>query len=146
MNYNLDDLRKRYRIILIVVNFIRMNRSKVGYIADIEEETLSNDNFRKVVYTTPLMQLVTMMLKPKEEIGMEVHETSDQFFRIESGTAQVILNGEENILKSNDVLIVPAGTNHNIINNSDSEILSLYTIYTPPTHPAGTVEKEKPSE
>lgn len=123
-----------------------MNRSKVGYIADIEEETLSNDNFRKVVYTTPLMQLVTMMLKPKEEIGMEVHETSDQFFRIESGTAQVILNGEENILKSNDVLIVPAGTNHNIINNSDSEILSLYTIYTPPTHPAGTVEKEKPSE
>jgi len=120
-----------------------MNRSKVGYIANIDTETLSNENYRAVIFTGKI-QLVLMMLKPSEEIGMEVHNDSDQFFRIEQGQAKVILNDEESILEVDDVLVVPAGTNHNIINNSSSETLKLYTIYAPPTHPAGTVQKDKP--
>lgn len=120
-----------------------MNRSKVGYIANIDTETLSNENYRAVIFTGKI-QLVLMMLKPSEEIGMEVHNDSDQFFRIEQGQAKVILNDEESILEVDDVLVVPAGTNHNIINNSSIETLKLYTIYAPPTHPAGTVQKDKP--
>ncbi len=122
-----------------------MNRSKVGYVDNIETETKANENFRKVLFTGPKMQLVVMMLKPSEEIGMEVHEGSDQFFRIEEGSAKCILNGEESILEVNDVLIVPAGTNHNIINNSSTASCKLYTIYAPPTHADGTVNKDKPA-
>lgn len=121
-----------------------MNKSKVGYISNIENEVMDNENYRAVLFTGKI-QLVLMTLKPSEEIGMEVHADSDQFFRIEQGEAKVILNDVESLLQMDDILVVPAGTNHNIINNSKSVPLKLYTIYAPPTHPAGTVQKDKPA-
>jgi len=115
----------------------------VGFHTDIEKETLDNNFFRKVLFTGTYAQLVVMSLAPKEEIGMETHTTIDQFFRFESGVGKAILNGEETEFKANDVLIVLAGTNHNIINTSETEPLKLYTIYSPPNHPAGTIHATK---
>ena len=114
-----------------------------GYHADIEAETLSNTNFRKVLFTGAHCQLVLMSLLPSEEIGMEVHANVDQFFRFEAGQGKAIMNGEETVFKANDVVIVPAGTNHNIINTSATEPLKLYTIYSPANHPDGTVHTTK---
>ncbi len=114
-----------------------------GFFANIEKETLGNNFFRKVLFTGSNCQLVVMSLLPKEEIGMEVHPNVDQFFRIEAGTARVIMNGKETQVKADDVFIVPAGTDHNVINASISEPLKLYTIYSPPNHPAGTIHKTK---
>lgn len=120
-----------------------MNRSKVGYADNIESETLGNDNYRKVLYTGSFMQLVVMTLDPGEEIGAEVHEGHDQFFRIEEGTAKVIMNGEETTLNADEVAIVPSGAEHNVINIGEG-LLKLYTIYSPPEHPEGTIQKDKP--
>lgn len=114
-----------------------------GYHTDIEAETLSNTNFRKVLFTGAHCQLVLMSLLPSEEIGMEVHANVDQFFRFEAGQGKAIMNGEEVVFKANDVVIVPAGTNHNIINTSTTEPLKLYTIYSPANHPDGTVHATK---
>ncbi len=114
-----------------------------GFHADIETETLNNTNFRKVLFTAPHSQLVLMSLLPNEEIGMEVHQNVDQFFRFEAGEGKAILNGEEIAFKANDVVIVPAGTNHNIINTSGTESLKLYTIYSPANHPDGTINATK---
>ena len=114
-----------------------------GFFANIEKETLQNNNFRKVLFTGAHSQLVVMSLLPREEIGMEVHPNVDQFFRIEAGAAKVIMNGQETQVKADDVFIVPAGTNHNVINTSTTEPLKLYTIYSPPNHPAGTIHKTK---
>jgi mannose-6-phosphate isomerase-like protein (cupin superfamily) len=114
-----------------------------AFITDIEQATISNSNYRHVLYTASHMQLVVMSLRPKEEIGMEVHQNNDQFFRIEKGSVKVILNGEENILTQNMVLIVPAGTNHNVINIGDEEA-KLYTIYAPANHQDGTLQATKP--
>lgn len=114
-----------------------------GYFSHIEEEVNNNENFRKVLYTGKHAQLVVMSLLPLEDIGMEVHETVDQFFRFESGTGKAILNGEETIFGAGDVIIVPAGTNHNIINTSSVDKLKLYTIYSPSNHPEGTVHSTK---
>ena len=115
-----------------------------GYRTNIEKETLENNNFRKVLYTGKYSQLVVMSLKPGEEIGNEIHKTVDQFFRVEQGQAKVILNnGEEEFNVSEDeVFIVPAGNWHNVINNGDKD-LKLYTIYSPPNHPAGTIHQTK---
>lgn len=113
-----------------------------GYVANIVNETLENTNFRKVLYTGKFMQLVAMSLLPGEEIGMEVHDDVDQFFRIEEGIATVVMNGEETTVVDDDVFIVPAGTQHNII-NAGTETLKLYTIYTPPNHPEGTIHVTK---
>jgi len=110
----------------------------MGYIDDIEEKTLGNDNFRKVLFTGKHMQLVVMSLKVGEDIGEEVHDTVDQFFRVEQGEANVVIDGQENIVKEDMVAIVPAGSKHNVINTGDVD-LKLYTIYTPPNHPEGTV-------
>jgi len=115
----------------------------VGYHANIEELTLANINFRKVLYTAPHSQLVLMSLLPNEEIGMEVHHEVDQFFRFEKGSGKVVLNGEETMIKDGDVVIVPAGTNHNVINLSSTDDLKLYTIYSPANHPDGTVHATK---
>lgn len=115
----------------------------VGFHTDIEADTLSNTNFRKVLFTGAHSQLVLMTLQPSEDIGMEVHANVDQFFRFEAGEGKAILDGEEVIFKANDVVIVPAGTNHNIINTSTTEPLKLYTIYSPANHPAGTVHATK---
>ena len=114
----------------------------MGYIDDIEEKTLDNNNFRKVLFTGKHMQLVVMALKPGEDIGEEIHENVDQFFRIEQGEAKVIIDDEADILKEDMVVIVPAGAKHNIINTSNVD-LKLYTIYAPPNHPDGTIHKDK---
>ncbi len=114
----------------------------MGYIEDIEKKTLENNNFREVLFTGKHMQLVVMSLKPGEDIGQEVHETVDQFFRIEQGECKVVVNGKEDVLKEDMVAIVPAGVLHNLINTSNVN-LKLYTIYSPPNHPDGTVHKDK---
>lgn len=114
----------------------------VGYKANIEELTLKNEFFRQVLFTGKHCQLVLMNLLPAEEIGMEVHDTVDQFFRFEAGKGKVIMDGEENEVAGSDVVIVPAGTQHNII-NVGNEPLKLYTIYSPPNHPDGTIHKTK---
>lgn len=113
-----------------------------GYHANIEEITLANNTFRTVLFTGPHSQLVVMSLLPGEEIGMEVHANVDQFFRFESGEGKAILDGEEVMFKADDVLIVPAGTNHNVI-NTGSVALKLYTIYSPANHAPGTVHTTK---
>jgi mannose-6-phosphate isomerase-like protein (cupin superfamily) len=114
-----------------------------GYIGNIEEATEQNSFFRQVIFTGKYEQLVVMSLKPGEEIGMEVHDTVDQFFRIEMGEGKVIMNGEENVFSAGFGIIVPAGTEHNIINTSQIEELKLYTIYSPPNHRDGTIHKTK---
>jgi mannose-6-phosphate isomerase-like protein (cupin superfamily) len=114
-----------------------------GYHADIEEETKNNTDFRKALYTGKYQQLVVMSLKPGEDIGEEIHDTVDQFFRIEEGEAKAIIDGVETVLKEDDVVIVPAGSDHNLINTSKTKVLKLYTIYAPPNHPDGTVHKTK---
>lgn len=105
-----------------------------GYNANIEKDTLANENFRKVLYTSKYSQLVLMSLLPKEEIGMEVHIDHDQFFRFEEGTGQVFI--DENVYEVSDgsAIIVPAGAKHNVVNTSDTEKLKLYTIYSPAEH------------
>jgi len=105
-----------------------------GFCQNIEELTLQNESFRKVLYTGKHSQLVLMCLKPKEEIGMEVHEENDQFFRFEKGTGQCIIDGNEYELKDGFAVVVPSGAQHNIINTSESDDLKLYTIYSPAHH------------
>lgn len=114
-----------------------------GYLENIEEKTLKNTYFRQVLYTSQHLQLVVMSLLPNEDIGMEVHEIVDQFLRIEKGEGKVILNSKEHILKDGDVIIVPAGTQHNIINTSSKDPLKLYTIYSPPHHKDRTIHTTK---
>jgi mannose-6-phosphate isomerase-like protein (cupin superfamily) len=112
-----------------------------GYVTNIEEKTLNNQNFRQVLFTAPHSQLVVMTLKVGEDIGMEVHEV-DQFFRIEKGTARVMLNGNQQDVKEGDAIVVPAGTEHNLT-NTGSEPLMLYTIYSPAQHRDGTIHRTK---
>ena len=114
-----------------------------GYVGQIEQQTLGNDYFRQVLFTGTYAQLVVMALQPGEEIGNEVHDTVDQFFRIEAGQAKFVFGGtEEHVVGDGDAVIVPAGTYHNVVCVSD-EPLKLYTIYSPPNHPDGTVHKTK---
>jgi len=114
-----------------------------GYVGNIEEITLSNAFFRQVLFTAPHSQLVVMCLQPNEDIGVEVHPSVDQFFRIEEGEGKVVLNGEEHPIKNGDAVVVPAGTQHNVINTSAEKQLKLYTIYSPAQHKDGTVHKTK---
>ncbi len=114
-----------------------------GFVGNIEEKTLANAYFREVLYTGQHAQLVVMSLKPGEEIGMEVHPQVDQFFRFEQGEGKVIIDGEESVVKDKFAVIVPAGSQHNVINTSQTEDLKLYTIYSPPNHPEGTIHKTK---
>lgn len=114
-----------------------------GFVDNIEELTLANNNFRKVIYTGQHAQLVLMSLNPNEDIGMEVHPTTDQFLRIEEGEGKVVMNGEEHLIKDGSAIIVLAGTEHNIINTSSVNPLKLYTIYSPPHHKDGTIHKTK---
>ena len=115
----------------------------IGYKGNIEEETLNNTYFRHVLYTGPHSQLVLMCLAPSEEIGDEVHVDNDQFFRFESGEGKVVIAGVEYAVKDGDAVVVPAGTQHNIINMSKDAPLKLYTIYSPAHHPDGTIHKTK---
>jgi len=114
-----------------------------GYIDNIEVKTINNDYFREVAFTGKYCQLVVMCLKPGEEIGSEVHKNVDQFFRIEKGKGKVVINGEEKQVINGVGIVVPAGSEHNVINISTSNDLKLYTIYSPPQHKDGIVHKTK---
>ena len=102
-----------------------------------------NTNFREVLYTSKYCQLVLMSLRPGEEIGMETHRGNDQFFRVEKGHGQCLIDGNEYELRDGDAVVVPSGARHNIINVSDSEELKLYTIYSPPHHKDGIIRTTK---
>lgn len=114
-----------------------------GYCANIEKLTLANNYFRQVLFTAPFSQLVLMALQPGDEIGAEVHEDHDQFFRFEAGEGKVFI--DENIyeVKDGDAVIVPAGAQHNVVNVSETENLKLYTIYSPAEHQDGVIRKTK---
>ncbi len=115
-----------------------------GFVGNIEKQSVNNNYFRKVLFTGKHAQLVVMSLNPGEEIGNEVHPKVDQFFRIEEGEAKFILKGKEkHIVKNGGAVLVPAGIYHNVINNSKRKSLKLYTVYSPPNHPAGTIHKTK---
>jgi len=114
-----------------------------GYVGNIEKQTLKNNYFRQVLFTGKKAQLVLMCLQRGEEIGNEVHRKVDQFFRIEQGEAKFVFNGkEERVVHDGDAVIVPAGTFHNVINAGKGK-LKLYTVYSPPNHPDGTIHKSK---
>jgi mannose-6-phosphate isomerase-like protein (cupin superfamily) len=108
-----------------------------GFKNNIENLTLENNSFRKVLYTGKNTQLVLMSLLPKEDIGAEIHEENDQFFRFEKGQGKVIIDDNEYLVSDDDAVIVPAGANHNVINVSDSEPLKFYTLYSPSHHKEG---------
>ncbi len=112
-----------------------------GFVVDIESETKDNKNFRKVLYTGEHTQLVVMALGPNEDIGEEVHDNLDQFFRVDDGSGKVIINGKEKPLKDGSAFIIPGGTKHNVIAGDGG--LKLYTLYSPPNHEDGTVHKTK---
>ena len=114
-----------------------------GYSANIEKLTLENSNFRQVLYTGKHCQLVAMSLLPNEEIGLEVHEENDQFFRFEKGEGKVLIDGNEYVVGDGDAIIVPSGAEHNVTNTSASESLKMYTIYSPAHHRDGVVHATK---
>ncbi len=114
-----------------------------GYSTAIEEKTLKNSDFRRVLYTGRHSQLVLMNLKPMEEIGMETHHDRDQFFRFEAGEGKVVIDGVEHNIKDGDAIIVPAGAKHNVMNTSKKLELKLYTIYSPPEHQDKVVRHTK---
>lgn len=105
-----------------------------GYTTRLEEATRKNSDFRRVLYTGKHSQLVLMCLRPGEEIGEEVHETVDQFFRIEAGTGLVVIDGKKHAVSGGSGVVVPSGARHNVINASKKSMLRLYTIYSPPEH------------
>lgn len=113
-----------------------------GFVEDIEDLTEGNKDFRRVLYTGKHLQLVLMALQPGEDIGEEVHEDHDQFFRVEKGKGEVWIDGVRTKIKSDDAIIVPAGARHNVINTGEKS-LKLYTLYGPPDHKDGVVHKTK---
>lgn len=113
-----------------------------GYVTNIEDDTLTNSDFRRVLYTGKNSQLVLMSLRAKEEIGEETH-TLDQFIRVEAGRGVAVLDGVEHRLSDGTAVVIPAGTKHNVINDSERDELKLYTIYSPPEHRDATVHKTK---
>ena len=114
-----------------------------GYVVNIKQRSIENNYFREVLYTASKIQLVVMSLKPGEDIGLETHHGVDQFIRVEAGRGKSILNGEEHDLEDGSAVVIPSGTQHNIVNVSQSEPLKLYTIYSPPQHPDGTIHRTK---
>ncbi len=113
-----------------------------GFVGDIEERTEENSDFRRVLYTGRQMQLVLMSLKPGEEIGEEVHRDRDQFFRVEEGSGEVWIDGTRTFIGSDDAIVVPAGSRHNVRNTGGGP-LKLYTLYAPPEHAEATVHATK---
>jgi mannose-6-phosphate isomerase-like protein (cupin superfamily) len=105
-----------------------------GYFTNIEKDSLDNESFRKVLYTSKHSQLVLMSLKPGQDIGMEIHPDNDQFFRVEKGMGKCVIDGNEYDIKDGSAIVVPAGAEHNVINTSKEEDLKLYTLYSPAHH------------
>jgi mannose-6-phosphate isomerase-like protein (cupin superfamily) len=114
-----------------------------GYVVNIEAKSLANNSFREVLYTAPHSQLVVMTLQVGEDIGMETHPNLDQFIRVEAGQGEAVLDGERHALSDGWAVVIPAGAEHNIINTSPDRPLRLYTIYSPPNHPDGTINRTK---
>ena len=119
------------------------NPDKKGFKSNIEKDVRGNENYREVLYTGKHLQLVLMSLKPGEEIGAEIHVNSDQFFRFESGKGKCIINGNEYDVEGGDVIIVPAGSKHNVINTDAVKELKMYTIYALPQHKDGIIRATK---
>lgn len=115
----------------------------MSFITNIEERTLASEYFREVLFTAESMQLVVMTLQVGEEIGAETHADVDKFIRIEAGTGRAILDGEETELSDGVVVVIPAGSAHNIVNTSATDPLKRCAIYSPPQHPDGTVNKSR---
>ena len=113
-----------------------------GYVGNIEKLSLENENFRRVLYTAQHSQLVLMSLKPREDIGEEIHHL-DQFIRCESGEGIAVLDGVEHTISNGFVVVVPSGAKHNIINTSLDKSLKLYTLYSPPNHRDGVIHQTK---
>ena len=113
-----------------------------GFVGDIEQATQDNRDFRHVVYTARHMQLVLMTLQPNEEIGEEVHEHTDQFFRLESGSGEIVIDGQAKHIESGVAMVVPAGARHNV-KNTGLSAMHIYTVYAPPQHADGTVHRTR---
>lgn len=126
---------------IIVVDFSEDVNLKKGFNSNIEKDTIENSNFRKVIYTGENTQLVLMSLFPNEDIGEEVHEDTDQFFRIEKGNGTVIINNNQYEVNDGSAIVVPAGSKHNVIAGPSG--LKLYTLYSPPHHKDGTIHVTK---
>ena len=116
-----------------------------GYVTNIERDTLENTDYRRVLYTGKYTQLVLMTLQPGEEIGLETHTGHDQFIRIEAGTGYAQLDDERRELADGSIVVIPSGAKHNVV-NTGTEPLRLYTLYSPPEHPDGTVQHTKAEE
>lgn len=116
------------------------------FFGNIEDLTLNNENYRHVLFTSTHSQLVVMSIKPQQEIGTEIHKDHDQFIRIEKGTGLAIIDDTPHNLHDGDALVIPAGSIHNIINTSDTDLLKLYTIYSPAEHEDGLIQKTKPEQ
>lgn len=114
-----------------------------GYSVNIEQKSLENDHFRHVLYTAPHSQLVVMTLQVGQDIGQERHDDTDQFIRVESGQGEAVVDGERHALSDGMAVVIPAGSEHNVINTSPTEPLRLYTIYSPAEHPDGTINRTK---
>ena len=119
-----------------------MERHVKGFVGDIETQTTQNRDFRRVLYTGSQIQLVLMAIEPGGEIGEEVHEDTDQFFRVEQGTGEVLIDGRRSPVSDGTAIVVPSGAKHNVKNTGDSPLL-LYTLYAPPHHEDGTVQHSK---
>ncbi|MGI9042660.1 MAG: cupin domain-containing protein [Gemmatimonadaceae bacterium] len=117
-----------------------------GYLTNIEEDTLTNDDYRRVLFTGEHTQLVLMTIQPGDDIGREKHEGHDQFIRIESGTGELLMDGRVQPVSDGSAFIIPSGIEHNVTNTSADEPLRLYTLYSPPEHPDGTVQRTKQDE
>lgn len=116
----------------------------IGYAGSIKDETLKNDDFRRVLFTGSHVQLVVMCLEPSEDIGDETHQGVDQFFRIEEGEAKFVFNEKEvHLARSGDAIVIPSGTYHNVVNTSETDRLRVYTLYSPPNHADATVHRTK---
>ena len=141
-----DDLEERiYKMLhtLLGESVEPKSSKRTNFDTNIETDTIKNNNFRKVLFTTDKSQLVLMSLKPGEEIGMETHN-GDQFFRFEKGKGKIVMNGKETKVSDGSAAVVREGTKHNVVNTSDTEDLKLYAIYSPPQHKDGTVDPSKP--
>ena len=138
-SFNIKDIEVKEAV---TDTFDSLDPDETHDVRDIEKETIANNYFRKVLFTAERLQLVIMSLKPGEDIGEEVHPTTDQFIRIEEGKAKAIVDGKEIILKDGSSILIKSGRVHNIINDSDNP-LKLYSLYSPPQHQDGLIQKEK---
>jgi mannose-6-phosphate isomerase-like protein (cupin superfamily) len=114
-----------------------------GFKSNIEKDALKNENFRKVLYSSKHLQVVLMSLKPGEDIGLETHVSTDQFFRFEGGKGKCIIDGNEHKVENGDAIVVPAGAKHNVKNTDSVNELKMYTIYAPPQHKDGLINATK---